>query len=137
MKAFSDYEQNLLNTLPSNLNIEEQFIRKRLKQRISQAKYRSNLTDTVEKKKGYLKDQNNYVQTYRIKKKIELLNFMEKDIVDVKEMKTINKIKKTLKEQIDTSEIRKSSRVSIPVDKRIIQEVPKKSVNKSDTLKIV
>ena len=136
MLEFNEYENNLLNTLPSKLNIEEQFIRKKLKQRIVQKKYRDSLTNTVEKKKEYNNYHADYIQKYRTKKKIELLDAISKTS-DVKETKIINKTKKILQEKIDTGEIRKSSRVSIPVDNRIIQVVPKRSVNKSDTIKIV
>jgi len=68
---------------PSKLNIEEQFIRVQLKQRITQAKYRSNLTNTVEEKNEYKKSQVEYMQTYRNKKKIELLDFIAKQTVDL------------------------------------------------------
>ena len=107
MLEFNEYENNLLNTLPSKLNIEEQFIRKKLKQRIAQKKYRDSLTNTVEKKKEYNNYQADCIQKYRTKKKIELLNFIDIKTSDVKETKIINKTKKTLKEKIDTGEIRK------------------------------
>jgi hypothetical protein len=137
MLEFTEYENTLLNTLPGKLNIEEQFIRKKLKQRITQKKYRDSLTDTVEKKKIYNDYHSDYIQKYRTKKKIELLNFIETKTLDVKETKIINKTKKILQEKIDTVDIRKSSRVSVPVDNRIIQVVPKRSINKSDIIKIV
>ena len=60
MTEFTEYEKTLLNTLPSKLDIIAQNKRKKLKQRISQAKYRANLTNTVEKKKEY----NNYQTLY-------------------------------------------------------------------------
>jgi len=95
------------------------------------------LRNTVGKKQEFLKEQAEYIQTYRTKKKIELLEFIEKKTVNVKETKIITKTKEILKGKIDTSEIRKSNRESIPVDKRIIQVVPKKTINKFDKIKDV
>jgi hypothetical protein len=95
------------------------------------------LTNTVEKKKIYNDYNSDYIQKYRTKKKIELLNFIETKTSDVKETKIINKTKKILQEKIDTVDIRKSSRVSVPVDNSIIKVAPKRSINKSDIIKIV
>ena len=70
MKEFSEYEKSLLNTLPSKLDIIAQNERKKLKQRISQSKYRLNLTDTTEKKKEYNNYQADYIQNTDLKRKL-------------------------------------------------------------------
>ena len=87
MKEFSEYEKSLLNTLPSKLDIIQQNERKKLKQRISQKKYRDSLTDTAQKKKDYNNYQADYIKQYRTKKKIELLDAISKanPTIEIKE----------------------------------------------------
>jgi len=83
MKELTENETKLLNTPPSQLNIEQQFERKRIKQRIDQDKYRLNKTDTSDKKNEFLKKQKEYIKTYRNNKKIELFNFIENKKTDL------------------------------------------------------
>jgi len=119
MKEFTQTEITLLNTPPHNLNIEQQFERKRLKQRVDQAKYRSNLTNTTEKKSEFRKEQNTYIQKYRTNKKIELLNFLEKKTDDADDIIIIQNTKKDLEKKLENINIpivkppMKLSRVSI------------------------
>jgi len=119
MKEFTKDEITLLNTPPHNLNIEQQFERKKLKQRVDQAKYRSNLTNTTEKKSEFRKEQNTYIQKYRTNKKIELLNFLEKKTDDADDIIIIQNTKKDLEKKLENINIPivkppiKLSRVSI------------------------
>ena len=124
MQEFSEYEQTLLATLPSKLDIIQQNERKKLKQRISQAKYRLNLTNTTEKKQEYNNYQSNYIKQYRTKKKIELLDAISKQNPTVEIKQSIVKQKEIIQKKLIVSEVRKTSRITKKTDLSIKSREP-------------
>jgi len=124
MKDFSEYEKSLLNTLPSKLDVIAQNERKKLKQRISHAKYRANLTDTTEKKKEYNNYQADYIQKYRSKKKIELLDAISQKNPTVEIKESIVKQKEIIQKKLIVSEVRKTSRITKKTDLSIKSREP-------------